>query len=128
MDTLRMQMEMLKSDVHGGSNYDSWIFKLNLALRTKGLFEYSNGTKLKPSGKDTLPTVADWMNKDLEAQAMIGLNVESQIARKISSCSSSRQMLQKLETLYGKKSHLSIEGLQRLFINYKYCNRPGVLK
>lgn len=128
MDALRMQMEMLKCDMHGESNYDSWFFKLNLALRTKGLIEYANDTKVKPSGADTLPAVEEWIKKDLEAQALIGLNVEGQIARKISSCSSSQQMLQKLETLYGKKSNLSIEGLQRLFINYKYDESISVLQ
>lgn len=56
-----MQMEMLKCDMHGESNYDSWFFKLNLALRTKGLIEYANDTKVRPSGADTLPAVEEWI-------------------------------------------------------------------
>ena len=35
-------------------------------------------------------------------------------------------MLEKLETLYGKKSNVS--GLQRLFFNYKYDERKSVIE
>lgn len=119
-DTVKSQLEMLSEDSQGKVNYVSWRFKLNLTLKTKGLFPVATGVELKPHGTDTDVTVKSWIKKDLEAQTLIGLNVSSNIAQKIANCVSSKQMLDKLETLYDKKSDVSIEGLQRLFFSYKY--------
>ncbi|XP_044731962.1 uncharacterized protein LOC123294852 [Chrysoperla carnea] len=65
--------------------------------------------------------------KDLEAQTLIGLNVSSNIAIKRANCKSSYLMLSKLETLYGKNSEITIEGLQRNFFGFKYdVNKSAV--
>jgi len=56
--------------------------------------------------------VKAWIKQDL--------NVSSNIAKKIANCKSACQMLDKLHTLYGKKSDLTIEGLQRQFFGYQY--------
>ena len=37
-------------------------------------------------------------------------------------------MLQKLDTLYGKRSDVSIEGLQRQFFSYKYNEKKSVIE
>lgn len=101
-----------------GGCYVSWRFKLNLALKVKGLFDVATGVKVKEEGSSSSTT--EWEKKDMEAQALIGLNVESSIARKIANISSSFQMLVKLELLYGKKSDVTVEGLQRKFFAFEY--------
>ena len=115
MDTIKTQLETLSADSQGKINYVSWKFKLNLTLNMKGLFLVASGTEVKPHGADTDDVVKDWLKQDLEAQTLIGLNVSSNIAPKIANCMTSAQMLEKLETLYGKRSEDSVEGLQRLF-------------
>ncbi|XP_076298344.1 uncharacterized protein LOC143217692 [Lasioglossum baleicum] len=120
MDSIKSQMEVLSEDSQGEVNYISWRFKLNLALRSKGLYSVATGLEMKPEGAATDVTVKAWIKKDLEAQTLAGLNVSSNIARKIANCKTAHQMLDKLEVIYGRKSDLTIEGLQRRFFSYKY--------
>lgn len=63
-----------------------------------------------------------------EAQTIIGLNVSSNIAIKIANCTTAHQMLNKLEMLYGKKSDLTIEGLQRKLFSLKYNENKSAIE
>lgn len=118
----------LSEDSQGNVNYISWKFKLNLTLKSKGLFLVATGGEPKPLGSDTDTVVKTWIKQDLDAQTFIGLNVSSNIAKKIANCTSANQMLDKLETLYGKKSDLTVEGLQRQFFNFKYDVNKSVIE
>lgn len=80
----------------------------------------ATGIEVKPSRAKTTEQVTTWLAKDLEAQTLIGLNCSSSICKKIAKCTSASLMLLKLDTLYGQKSAVSVEGLQRLFFGYKY--------
>lgn len=128
MDSIKSQMEILSEDSSGNVNYVSWRFKLNLTLKSKNLFMVATGIVVKPEGPDTNETVRTWIKQDIEAQTLIGLNVSSNIAKKIANCTSANQMLNKLETLYGKKSNLTVEGLQRQFFSFKYDNSKSVVE
>jgi len=88
----------------------------------------ATGIETKPRGQDTDEAVKLWIKQDLEAQTFIGLSVSSNIAKKIANCKSAHQMLEKLETLYGKKSDVSVEGLQRLFFGYKYDSNKSAIE
>lgn len=103
---------------NGKSNYVAWRFKLNLLLRMKGLFEIVTGETPQPTATDE--GYAAWVKKDIEAQTIIGLNVDENIALKITHCSTSANMIERLETLHGKKSQKSIDMLQQQFFAYKY--------
>lgn len=120
MDSIKTQLETLSENAQGKVNYISWKFKLDLTLKSKDLYAVAIGTATKPAGAETEGAVKTWVKKDLEAQIFIGLNVSSEIAKKIANCKSAYKMLEKLETLYGKKSELTVEGLQRHFFSYKY--------
>lgn len=100
----------------GGSNYNSWRFKLNLILKSKNLFATAMGATSNPEGNADDAEVKSWVKSDLDAQTLIGLNVSSNIANKISSCKSAFKMLEKLE-----KSDLTVESLRRQFFSYS-CN------
>ena len=128
MDSIKTQLESLAENDQGKVNYVSWRFKLDLTLKSKGLFEIANGIVAKPEGSETDKSVKDWAKKDLEAQIFVGLNVSSEIAKKIANCNSAYKMLTKLETLYGKKSDLTVEGLQRLFFGYKYNGNKSAVE
>ena len=80
------------SDDTGKSNYIAWRFKLNLLLRMKKLFDIATGVIIKPPETDS--AYVDWCNKDMEAQTIIGLNVNEKIALKITMCTSSAKMIE----------------------------------
>ncbi|KAI5727868.1 hypothetical protein M8J77_007947 [Diaphorina citri] len=126
MDSIKSNLETL-SDSKGVNNYSSWKFKLNLALKSKGLFDVASGVKLKPAGAESDASVQSWMKSDIEAQTLIGLNVSSNIAVKICNCTSASQMLNKLDLLYGKMSDVTKEGLQRSFFSYTYDSNMSVI-
>lgn len=128
MDSIKSQLELLSEDPYGNVNYVSWRFKLDLTLKSKKLYTVATGQEVRPTGGETEQQVKSWIEKDNEAQIFIGLNVSSNIARKIANCKSASQMLKKLETLYGKKSDLTIEGLQRNFFSYKYDTSKSVIQ
>lgn len=109
----------------GKSNYTAWRFKLNLLLRRKELFDIATGVTVKPFENDT--THPDWVKKDIEAQTIIGLNVDEKIALKISMCTSAAKMLERLETLYGSKGQSSKDGLRMQFFSFVYNEEKSVI-
>ncbi|XP_049806112.1 uncharacterized protein LOC126248762 [Schistocerca nitens] len=57
-------------------------------IKVKELYSVATGQEIKPTGGQTDRHVKAWIEKDLEAQIFIGLNVNSNIARKIANCKS----------------------------------------
>jgi len=114
-----------KSESTGASNYTAWRFKLNLLLRSKGLYDVATGVTTKPIEIDT--TYATWIAKDIEAQTIIGLNVEEKIALKISTCTSALSMIERLETLYSVKPKSSLDAARMAFFNYRFDNSKTVI-
>lgn len=115
------------SESTGKSNYTSWRFKLNLLLRTKGFFEIATGVTVKPSETENSTSHAEWVKKDLDAQTIIGLNVDERIALKISMCTSAAKMIERLETLYGSKAQSSKEGLRMQFFGYTFDRNKNIV-
>ncbi|KAG5880998.1 hypothetical protein JTB14_027398 [Gonioctena quinquepunctata] len=100
MDSVRSALEILSEDSQGNVNYVSWKFKLNLTLKSEGLYSVATGVVIRPEGSDNNDNVKAWLKQDVEAQTLIGLNVSSNIAKKIAYCNSSFLMLEKLDMLY----------------------------
>lgn len=110
------------SDTTGKTNYTAWRFKLNLLLRTKGLYEIAIGETVKPFEVDR--QYEEWCKKDLEAQTIIGLNVDEKIALKISMCMSSAKMIERLETLYGVTCEHTIFKIWSKNVIFRICLLP----
>lgn len=128
MDSVKSRLETLAEDSQKKTNYVSWKFKLNLTLKAKDLYLVAHGIEVKPHGQENDQNVKNWIKKDLEAQTLIGLNVSSEIARKIANCTSANQMIVKLEMFYGQKSDFAIENLQRKFFNFTYDTTKSVIE
>lgn len=128
MDSIKSQLEMLSEDAEGNVNYKSWIWKLELTLKYKKLYDVESGITVRPDGQDTDANVKAWLEKDLEAQAYIGLNVSSNIAKKMTSCKTANSMLDKLKTFYGKKSDHTVEGLQRKFFSFEFDEAKSAIE
>lgn len=117
MEAIKSQLKSLTEDSQGKVNYESWKFKLDLDLKTKIIYDIAYGFDVRLHGNDTDAAVSQRINKNLEAHALIGLYWDSNVAKKISKCSSVAQMLEKFETFYRKKSEVSVTALQRKIIN-----------
>ena len=50
MGNIKKQLEQLSEDSQGNVNYDSWIFKLTLTLKSKDLYSVATGVTVKPEG------------------------------------------------------------------------------
>lgn len=86
MDSIKSHMETLSEDSQNNVNYVSWRFKLNLTLKSKGLYSIATRIEVKPRGSEIDEAIKTWMKQDLEAQIFIGLNVNSNVAKKIANC------------------------------------------
>lgn len=128
MDSIKSHLETLSTNAQGQTNFESWNFKLVLTLKAKDLYQIASGADVRPAGSATEATVSTWIKKDIEAQALIGLNVDSNIAKKISHCTTSKQMLDKLMCLYGTKTDVSIELLQRKFFSFEFDEGKSVIE
>lgn len=120
MDSVKSQLEMLNEDSQGNVNYISWRFKLNLALKSKDLYKIASGLTVRPEGAADDAAVAAWIKKDIEAQTLIGLNVNSKIASKIANCKTAKDMLDKLVSLYGTKTDVTLETSRVKFFTFEF--------
>lgn len=127
-DTVRSQLEMLSEDSQGNVNFISWRFKLNLALKNKELYDIVSGTKVKPACDKSEATVSAWIKKDVEAQTLIGLNVNSKIANKIANCKTAKDMMDKLVSLYGTKTDVTLETSRIKFFTFEYDESKSAIE
>lgn len=128
MDTVKSQLEILSEDSQGNVNFISWRFKLNLALKNKDLYEIVSGGTVRPAGTASDATVSAWIKKDVEAQALIGLNVNSKIANKIANCKTSKDMIDKLVSLYGTKTDVTLETSRIKFFTFEYDENKSAVE
>lgn len=128
MDTVKSQLVMLNQDSHGDVNYVPWRLKLDVVMKTKKMYDIATGVKPQPAGAADTPDVKAWVEKDLEAQQLIVLNVSDQIAYKIANCHSAKQMLEKLVQLYGTKTEMTMEILRRQFFTYMFDESKSVIE
>lgn len=128
MDTVKSQLEMLCEDSQGNVNFISWRFKLNLALKYKDLYDIVSGEKVRPVDAKSETTVSAWIKKDIEAQTLIGLNVNSKIANKIANCKTAKDMIDKLVSLYGTKTDVTLETSRIKFFTFEYDESKSVVE
>lgn len=107
MDT-KLSLEKLveTGEGNGKSNYVSWRFKLDLLLKVKDLLNITTGETPKPFATDE--GQKEWIKKDIEAQAIIGLNVDEKIALRITTCKSGAEMIERLVWSEKSKIHSNV--------------------
>lgn len=104
--------------LHGSENYAVWRFQLKILLNSDG--HYDTIMKEKPTEETGLTA---WMKADLNAQKMIVTSVTEKVMSNLLGCSNSKEMLNKLEALYGLKPDSSVSVLQQKFHSCLYDNR-----
>ena len=88
-------------------NYDSWRIHAEALLVKSELWEYVSGEKPIPGGDITQPAVLEaqdkWRRYDRKARAELVLLVHPKELQQIRGCETSRQIWEKLESVYASK-------------------------
>lgn len=101
-----------------GRNWQAWRFQTTIVLRSKKLLGIVTGTEVRPA--EAGKTQEIWDERENKAQEVIVTRVEETVMTYLISCSSSRQMWQKLCTLYEPATRVGLHLLQQRFFNIEY--------
>lgn len=118
--------------LEGKHNYDTWRFQLNIILRSAEKYDVAVGNSSKPDQISNEDGYVTWMKDDIDAQRIIVTSVNEQILSLITYCSTSMEMLTKLEILFTQKSETSLHLLQQQFYSYSFndadCMSANIMK
>ncbi|GBO04463.1 hypothetical protein AVEN_59360-1 [Araneus ventricosus] len=108
-----------------GQNYSQWKFQINCALKVKGIFTIANGTKTKPDNDES--KIERWEKDDAIAMFTISSAMELSQVTLIESCTSSKEMIEKLDSIFKIKSDFNKMLLLDKFHQLKMeCNETVV--
>ncbi|GBM93468.1 hypothetical protein AVEN_215354-1 [Araneus ventricosus] len=85
-----------------GQNYSEWKFQINCALKAKGVFTIANGNKTKPDNDEY--KIERWEKDDAIAMFIISSAMELPQVTLIESCRSSKEMIEKFDSIFKLKS------------------------
>lgn len=86
----------------------------------KGLYEITNGEEIIPA--DSAENIAKWKIKDARAQEALVVRMDDNILSHIMQCVSAKDMWDKLENIFERKSEVGIHLLHEQFYNLKFQN------
>lgn len=107
--------------LNGEENYAVWRFQLSVLLKASG--EYNLIKAAKPTEANELER---WTKADGNAQKLIVTSVSEKALSYLMGCQSAKEMLDKLESLYGKKGDSSLNILQQKFYSCVFDHRTGM--
>lgn len=85
-----------------GQNYSQWRFQINCALKAKGVYSVANGESIKPT--NDAAKLEKWIKDDAIAMFTISSAMELNQVTLIESCDSSKEMMEKLDSIFKLKS------------------------
>lgn len=83
-------------------NFDTWSMQVEALLVKNDLWEYVNGSNLKPVETDTAATSV-WLKADKKAKADLILAIQPSELKQVRGCETSREVWLKLESIYASK-------------------------
>lgn len=101
-----------------GSNYRQWKFQVNCALRAKGLLEIVKGELVKPND-DTGGKLVKWDKDDAIAMFTITSAMDLKQITLVENCTSSKEIIDKLNSIYEQKSEMNKMIVHERFHQYK---------
>ena len=99
---LNSRIDIASVNKFDGKNYHQWKFQLMCALRAKGIDSIITGTKVKPEAAG--PELAAWTKDDAFAMFTLTSAMDYSQITLIENCSSSNEILVKLNSIYQLKS------------------------
>lgn len=110
--------------LRGADNWVSWKFQLSVTLKSNGTWDITKGNKPKPAALNDQAAqpaeiearerdIAIWQNLDNNAQRIIATTVDEQPLLHIMNCESSKEMWDKLTSVYEQNSEANKHMLQQ---------------
>lgn len=85
----------------GKDNFQFWKFQVVVAFKAKEVYDVVTGDETVPAEANAL---AKWKVKDAKAQKLITSTVERKALVHILNCGTSKEMFQKLSSIYERDS------------------------
>lgn len=104
------------------SQWMVWKFQVRVNLMASELVEYINGTKVEPAEAAAVTYAADvanWRKNDAKAQKVIVNSCGSNILIHLCNCTTSKQMWDKLHSVYEQSNEAAKQLLQEQYHLYK---------
>ena len=117
-DSTSVKIEQLKE-----SNYHAWKIRIQHVLTLKGLKKYIE--EGPPSDSDELNS---WIEKDLKAQAIIGLTLSDELLENVREVSSAKEMWAAIKNVFERHTLLNKLSARRKFYTALKSETESVLK
>lgn len=101
-------------------NWNVWKFQMKVILMAKGLYEITSGKEKQPVDDEEKDT--KWRLKDAKAQEALVTRMEEEPLSHVMQCETAQNMWEKLESIYDRKSSVSMHLLTEQFYNLKFEN------
>lgn len=105
--------------------YRQWKFQMNCALRAKGLLDIVNGVLVKPQD-DIDGKLSKWDKSDAIAMFTITSAMELNQITLVENCASSKQIMDKLNSIYEQKSETNKMIVHERFHQYKMNSNDSI--
>ena len=108
-----------------GKNYQYWKFQVECLLVANDLKDLVDGTRAKP-GDQTTATGKQWVIDDAKAKHVISSSIDPSQLKIVLSCSTSKEMWSRLQTVHKQKSVTHKLLLSERFHSYKMSPTDSV--
>lgn len=102
-----------------GNNYLQWKFQIKCALKAKGLWNIVEGKTLKPTVNIQEEEI--WEKKDAQGMFMLTAAMGLNQITLIENCDTSKEIVDKLDSIYLQKSETNKMIVHERFYQYKMC-------
>lgn len=124
-DEMAQVTEAIKNNIvvlTGEETFSVWQFQVKLALDGMDVFDVVDGSAEKPEDSER-DKLAIWKRKDKKARNVIGTSVHFNLVKLIMYCETSKEMWDKLHSVFYQKSQIGIHILQKQFFTLE--KEPG---
>lgn len=113
----------------GGENYPQWKFQVMCALKAKGLYGHATGLEGRPISNGTNASdISTWDKKDAMAMCILTSTMEIGQVCLIENCNTSKEILDKLDSIYEAKSESNKMVVHERFYQYRMDVNDSVAK
>lgn len=107
-----------------GTNYAQWKFQVKCALKAKGIYDIVDGTVTVPA--TGAQDINAWNKKDAQAMFTITAAMDLQQITLVENCETSKDILDKLDSIFQQKSETNKMLVHERFAQYKMDPKDSV--
>lgn len=117
-----MESELFKIDkLEEANQWTTWKFQIRITLQSNEVFEVVNGEEKAPEVEveDYDKKLAAWKKKEYKAQRIITATLSRKLTIHVLNCKSSKEMWEKLHSVFEQKGETSKHLLQQKFFSFE---------